>query len=265
MSKYCINCGRTLEDNQTCSCSIERSTVFTSKDNSFINLDKPNSATNMHHNYNKPDNFKEFMHDMLNIFINFYKSPDSEIKKLVHNKNVYASMFFILVQFIIAVVFSLITISNIIQYIINKHKIFDYELSRKFINPAISFTSSDYFTVFVKSSLTYLILLGALCAIIYLLKKSAEHFMSLLTVIGISSIPLTTTMLLSMILIQFNNSTITFLSTQLIFIGVLLSFMMNFKYFKQNLSLPVRYENYLICLILGIYYFIILSMVLKII
>jgi hypothetical protein len=270
VSKFCVNCGKKLSDNQTCDCTLTRWDTDEFKEDSMVNMDSSNNPyyttkfSSSNNNLKNPKSKLDFFKYMLKITIEYLKNPHNTLSEYSYSKDKSIIIFFISIQAIIASLFTTFSIKNLLKYSLLKLHSSDKTIKIAYEtidNNKLSFT--DYFNTFNKTLLTYIMLSIIFAAILKFIVKKEEQLFPLLTTLSLNSIPITISIILTFLTFNIFNLYIPLIGVFFVFSSILLSSILTYDLLRDSIKFNQEYITYIVILILGLYYFVLLNPVLK--
>lgn len=241
MSQFCSNCGRPLAEGTICGCSQRQTT----QDLLFIPEEaEVNSSTNMQQN-----DFKQFLMNMWSFVKMFAKNPLNSIVNSARTEDFKAGLFFVAVQALVASLTSVILINRVIKSFASLMFGSFYGLGGGIDIP--------YLSIFIKVILFVVVQFFLLIGLFYLgskfIAKKTGSIKGLIAAVGISSIPMTASILASMVIGLIVPSLIFYIMILGIICGVVLNYISLRETFgipenKAILIVPVSYCVYLFIL-----------------
>jgi hypothetical protein len=261
MKRICINCGKEMRDGQLCDCSFSERTIYNPfgsqeeiQENVELNpMQNPIPSIDMNNN-------RDFFQNILYIFMEFVKNPSSELKRISLSSEYLCGLFYLGILSFVLSLFSVLRLNKIILYSPLFSK-FSTSTNTSNLASYLEISGKDYLLTFGRVLLGFIVLTGLLLVLIRLLSKTKNIFLSSISIIGVSTIPIISFTFLCSILFFIPQVIVNFL----VFVSAVISLILCYTELKNNLNLSEKLSFYVPTLILGTYYFSILHLSLAII
>lgn len=225
MSKFCVNCGKQLEEGQTCNCKVKNAAL------KEVSNAASQAASTVVVSQQK-SRFLIFLEEMFKTFINYFKKPNTVTKSMIEKADIKTGIFFVGLQAVIA----LILFVSIVNKISDLFGSFGFAIDALVTNNVMVLTR-----VFLLVILQFFLLAGIIFCIGKTTFKSTGSFKSLVIALGLATIPTSSAMVLSAIIFSLLYKVAPFI---LVF-GIILTFLLNFTGIEEALKVERDKSIYL--------------------
>jgi len=244
MSKFCTNCGKPLVEGTICSCigmQAEEEMAFTSEDMSV-----QSSA------FTQQNDIKQFLESMWSLVKMFAKNPINSIVNTAKTDNFKVGLFFAGVQALIASLAAVILVNRITSSITG----ILFGSMSLFGNRSVDI---PYFSIFIKVifavAVQYFLLVGLFYLGSKFIAKKTGSIKTLMATLGISTIPMTASLLVSIVV----GLIIPALIFYILVFGIICSIVLNYISLRESYEISENKAAYIVPLSYLVYFFLIFT------
>ncbi|MEN8906256.1 MAG: hypothetical protein ABF289_09905 [Clostridiales bacterium] len=266
MSKFCVNCGRPLKDNQACNCSLTKINYEDEfKEDSMVNIDEDNPYYTTKYSNKKYNALTKlgFFVKMFNVAVKYLKNPLETISEYSYSKSLSTPIFFFTFHALITSLFTTLSLYNILTYNLDKLFLATRKEVATTTYDHVKLSLSNYTHTFFYTIVIFIIQTISIYFLIKIFVKKKEQFNYLFTAISLNSIPIIIGTTICFFLFNTSNIYLQFIGIFLIFFSVILASILSFNVLKDNLKISPDFSLYFITFLVSIYYFSLLTLALK--
>lgn len=250
MAKFCTNCGKPLTEGQQCECF--QNTVSSDTN---ISMDSQQSANAQN---NQTNDIVAYLKAMYAFGISFIKSPSSMIKLVAQKEDFKIGLFFLGLQAIATSLLAMLMLNRAAKATIDFFGGLGSLLGMAFRGngPKI-----PYFSIFFKDVIFIAIQFFALACIIFVISKflfkGKGFFKALIGVLGVATIPLSVTLLASLILVFISFKLVLYV----VIFSIILTMLLNVFGIKETFRISDDRVVYSLTLSYLVYYFLLFTII----
>lgn len=238
MSKFCIHCGKQLEEGQECDCQAENNAAEPKPADVQQAVSAPNPPQN-------GGGTLDFVKNMFKFSVEFLKDPIGHIKTVAQNEDYKVGLFFVGLQALATAILLLIAIekaSGLLGSVLGDlGRLLDLGGYRRDI---------PYFSIFIKVLLIVIAQFFLTAGIFYglgkLLFKGTGSFKAIMGAMGVATIPTTIIVLFSIIAVPVITMTFLKIATYLFVFSASIAALLNFVAAREALKITESKMVYLI-------------------